>query len=246
LPILECVKLSQFAVEDSQDDMILLFNVCTGEKFRDFSGAGTRKDDSDKQDVDSESDLLDIIFSRIGNDAVTQKINGPIDSARACFMLDSTTVETAEEFNQTIVSFYIHLLRHTRKTSGPIDYDAAGEDVRSLLNSSFFDKGGYKSALAEAKYGHNGGLKLVLDNITKAFRHQAHQKYINYILASALEPLDWKDKIDLVNTFLKRLKNYLPEDITLQPAENYVENFETLIKSYINRMDDIKYIFESL
>jgi len=246
LPILDCINLCQFATEDDQDDVILLFNVCTGEKFKGLSSVDIIEDVSDKQTTLPGSDLLETILSKISVDTLTKKIIGPIDSARACYLLESTTVESAEEFNHTIVSFYTHLLRHTRRTSGSIDYDAAGNGAISILNFAFSDKGGRKAALAEATHGHHGGLKLVLDTITRAFKQQEQEEHINYILSSILDPLDWKRKIDLINALLKRLKNHLPIDITLQPAENYVENCETLVKLYVNSMDDITYIFKSL
>ena len=246
LPILECIDLSQFAIESNQEDIVLLLNVCTGEKFRKPSGTRTQKDRSDIPVDSPDSDLLETILSKINVDALTKNIVGPIEAAHACFMLDSITVESSEQFNHTIVSYYIHLLRHIRDTIGPVDYDAAGKKANSLVEEAFSASGGYESALSEAKHGYNGGVKHIIDRMTEIFKKKEQEEYITYILKTAFDPKDMKAKVNLIKSLLSRLKNHLPENILSQPPERYAKHYKSLVRAYVQAKDNVEYIFKTL
>lgn len=246
VPISECIDLSRFANESNQEDIVLLLNVCTGEKFRGLSIGRTQKDESDIPADSPDSDLLETLLSKINVDALTKNIVGPIDSAQACFMLDSITVESSEQFNHTIVSYYIHLLRHIRDTIGSVDYDAAGKKANSLVEEAFAASGGYESALAEAKCGYHGGLKHIIDKMTETFKDKEQEEYITYVLKTAFDPKDMETKIELIKSLLSRLKNHLPENIISQPPERYAEHYKSLVRAYVQSKDNVEYVFKTL
>ena len=82
------------------------------------------------------NDKLSLIFSEIDADALAM-IGHPIDLARATYLLDSVTMESYSGFVDTITSFYVHLIRHSRKISEPIDLTVAGADALALLERTF-------------------------------------------------------------------------------------------------------------
>ena len=149
-------------------------------------------------DVDHDKGTLQSILSEISAETLTNLIGLPIDTARAVYIMDSVTVNSYEEFNETIASFYLHLIRHIRKLAEPVDLEAAGAEAFALLERTFSKKGGLQAALAEAKNAINGGLRLVLDMVTEQFKREEQEKHINRVLKSALDPLDWKGKVGLM------------------------------------------------
>jgi len=156
------------------------------------------------------------------------------------------TVNSYEEFCETITSFYMHLKRHTRKLSEPVDLNEAAPEALDLLERAFSKQGGLKAAEAEARTAVKGGLRLVLDMMTEQFKREEQEKYMNYILKSALDPLDWKSKVDLMGVFLKRLGPLLAPEIKSQPPERFAEHYEDLIRAYLQSIDRMNSLLRSL
>jgi hypothetical protein len=137
-------------------------------------------------------------------------------------------------------------MRHTGMISTPIYLNAAGAEAVALLERAFAKEGGFEAALAEAKTGNHGGLRFVLDTVTDQFKHEQQIKHVSHALKSALDPLDWQGKVNLIKTLIDRLKPHLPAEIITQPAERYAARYESLVKAYVHAMDQVKTIFRSI
>jgi hypothetical protein len=201
---------------------------------------------SEGTDADHNQETLEFILSEISAETLTNQINLPIDTARAVYIMDSVTVDSYEEFNNTIASFYIHLIRHTRKLSEPVDSEAAGAEAFALLERTFSKKGGLQAALAEARNAINGGLRFILDLMTEQFKREEQGKQVNRVLKSALDPLDWKGKVGLMGALLKRLEPHLEPGIRCQPPERFAVHYEVVIRGYLQSMERVNSIFRSL
>jgi hypothetical protein len=244
LPMPECIQLSQFAKESDHDDVLLLYKATFDEKTQQFKTAenGLDKDPADGRD----NDKLQLILSQIDAEALTKLISLPIDSARAAYIMDSVITDSFDRFNDTLTSFYLHLLRHTRTVSDPVDSSVVGAEAFALAKRAFLKKGGIQAAFTEARTATNGGLRLVFDTITDQFKREQHEKHIDHILKLTMDPLDWEGKVALMQDILKWLTPYLPKDIVSQPPERFAAHYETLIKAYVQSMDQIKALFHSL
>lgn len=246
LPMPECIQLSQFAKESDHEDVRLLFRASFSEKIsllaKNVNGAGPIEGTS----ADHDEGALQSILSEINAEALTALVGLPIDSARAAYIMDSVTVNSYEEFNETIASFYLHLIRHIRNLSDPVDLNAAGDEAFELLEKTFSKKGGLQAALAEARNAINGGLRLVLDMMTEQFKREEKEKHLNRVLKLALDPLDWKSKVGLMGALLKRLEPHLEPEIVSQPPERFAMHYEEIIRAYLQSMDRLNSIFRSL
>jgi len=246
IPISDCIRLSQFADEYHNEDVLLMFKAISGEKIHITPKIEPCKQRNSSDRKLQSDTLLETVLLEINADTLTTRIGLPIDSARAAYLMDSVIVESHEAFNEMIASFHIHLLRHTRKTINPIDMDMAGAEGFALLERAFSNKGGFQAALAEARNATNGGLRFVLDLMTEQFKKEQQQKYIGHVLKLALDPLDWQGKVNLMKSLLDRLKSQLPVEITSQPAVRYAGHYEDIVQAYVQSMDQVKSIFRSI
>lgn len=244
LPMSECIQLSQFAKESDHDDVFLLFKATFGEKTQQFKIADKGLDIVSANDQNNGK--LQLILSQIDAKALTRLISLPIDSARAVYIMDSVILDSFDRFNDTLSSFYLHLLRHTRTVSDPVDSNIVGAEAFALAERAFLKKGGLQAAFTEARTATDGGLRLVFDTITDQFKREQHEKHIDHILKLTMDPLDWEGKVALMRDILKYLTPYLPKDIVSQPPERFAAHYETLIKAYVQSMDQIKALFHSL
>ena len=245
LPIPECIQLSQFAGESDHEDVLRLFKAAHGEKVPEAMADVARSGMPGEDATEQTSNKLQAVLSEIERDNLTKVIGLPIDSARAAYVMDSVVAESHEEFSDTIASFYLHLLRHTRKVSEPIDKDSAGAEASALLETAYSKKGGLPAAFAEARAATNGGLRLIIDVITEQFKQEQQEKHVNHVLKTAFDPLDWDSKVVLMKDILKRLEPHLPPEIISEPPEKFASHYEMIVRAYVQSMDQVKTLFRS-
>ncbi|MFC1814049.1 hypothetical protein ACFL03_15300 [Thermodesulfobacteriota bacterium] len=245
LAMTECIKLGQLAHESDHEDVRLLFSASFGDK----AWHSTQKVDwqvsSETLAGAQDERILQSILSEIDSEALAKFIGQPIDVARATYIMDTVIVKSSDEFNHTIASFYVHLLRHTRKVPIPVDFKAAGAEAFALLERAFSQKGGLPAALEEAKNAINGGLRLIFDLMTDQLRREEQEKHINGVLKLVMDPLDWDGKVALMGEVLRRLEPHLPPEIILQPPERFAAHYESIVRAYVQSMDQVKLLFRS-
>jgi hypothetical protein len=246
LPMSECIQLSQFAKESDHEDVRLLFRAAFGEKILPPVRVGNLTEPGEDADINHDNGILQAILSEISAETLTNKIGLPIDTARAVYIMDSVTVKDYKEFNETIVSFYLHLIRHVRKLAEPVDLEAAGRDAFDLVEKAFSRKGGLLAALAEAKTPVRGGLRFILDMVTEEFKRGEQEKHVNYILKSALDPLGEKGKVGLMGALMKRLDLHLEPEIRSGAPEYFSVHYELIIRAYIQSMGRMNSLLRSL
>jgi len=245
LPMSECIKLSQFAKESDHEDVRLLFKASFGEQTQPLPKNSTKTETPEDADAKNDKTGLQAILSEISAEKLTNSVTLPIDSARATYLMDSATVNSYQEFTEVIGSFYLHLIRHMRNVSEPIDLNAVGDEAIPLLERTFSQKGGIRAALAEARSGINGGLRVVLDLMTEQLKREQQEKHVNGVLKLAMDPLDWKAKVNLMEAFLKHIGPHLDPEIASQPPEHFAEHYENIIRAYLHSMDRLKSILRS-
>jgi hypothetical protein len=66
-------------------------------------------------------------------------------------------------------------------------------------------------------------------------------------LKAALDPLDSKRKVNLIEALMKRLAPGLPPDITSIPPQQFMDNakLEQLVRTHVRSMDTIRRLFRT-
>jgi hypothetical protein len=238
-----CIQLGQFAGKSENDDVLLLLKACSGDRSLRFSNSTGDKGFLGKQPSINDDKLLEAIHSEIGADNLSSLISSKIDTARSKYLMNSVVVGSYEDFNEIITSFYLHLLRHSRMVAEPVDMEWVGAEAFALLEKAFARKGGSQAALAESRHAVNGGIRYVLDVIADQFKREECEKYIGYVLKQALDPQDRPSKVKLIETLMERLKPHLPPEITAQPAEQFANHVEQIVRAYAQSMDELTSVF---
>ncbi len=245
IPVPACLNVGRLADRHQYEDVLLMFKAVSGDKIYRLSKSHAEKQQNTENAKDHRNAILEAVLLDINADTLTASIGMKIDSARANFLMDTVIVNSHEEFSELISSFYLHLLRYTRKVIDPVEMDIVSTDGFALLERSFSRKGGFQAALAEAKTGNNGGIRFVLDIITDQFKQEQQRKHVEHVLKSAIDPLDWQGKVNYIKALLDRLKFHLPNKITSQPAERYASHYEGIVEAYVQSMDQLKSIIRS-
>jgi len=171
------------AREKDYADAWLFYLSCTGESIRSL----TYNDNSHGAPYKSQ---LNQLTEKINHSQIIQKICLPIDSACASYPMESVTVEP-DKFGKKLESFYTHLLSAIRTNIVPSDSYAIEADAFSLLVRAFQNKGGLKAVYTEILDGSHGGLRFIFNTMCDQLKAEETESYINFILKTELELLDW-------------------------------------------------------
>ena len=189
---------------------------------------------------------LRTLFEEIDSENLARRIGRPIDEARATFLLEDITARSDSDCLDAVTAYYLHMLRHTCEVPSAVKPEGAAPEALALLDRAFSREGGYKAAVAEALAGTRGRLRYVLDAVTERYRAEQQEKYVAWVFKRTLTALEYDQRVALVNGFVQLLGPMLPEGIRNAPGARYLEHVETLARTYIQAMGDLKQIFRAL
>jgi hypothetical protein len=246
LPTSKCIELIQFTKEPDPEDVTFLFKCDSGEKHVHRLQTDDAPKHSEEAGANHEEETLEWILSEMNPVTLANKFSSGADTARGTYLMDSVTVDSYEEFIETVTSFYLHLARHVRKISEPVDLEAVQAKAIDLLEKTFAREGGSQAAFAEAKTPVRGGVRFVLDMVTDAFKREEQEKHVRSVLKTAMDPLDRKGKTRLMGALMKRLDIHLEPEISSEDYAYFAAHFELIIHAYVQSMEQMNSIFRSL
>jgi hypothetical protein len=238
-PILDrdlCNKLISLAKESDYDDRRILLNTIDGENIEGTCSINTQPE---FKLSDSECTVFNTIVSLINEQALAKKFS-VIDSARACFILESLKVKSYEALINILQAYYIHMQRYTGSNPEKPDMSEARCEAIKLLENTFRDKGGDKAALVQARDCTQGGIRSILDMITEQYKAQKQDAYINRVFKDAIADMDWRQRVKCIRAVIKEVGGFLPEELKNQPPERFArsdETIETIVRTYVRCSD---------
>ena len=249
-PILDtglCIKLSQFAGEIDYRDVCELFNATHGRLSGHEPDIAAEDTGPQPQVSDSDSAAFDAVISQINQQALAQKFDIPIDSARGSYVLDSSTVASYDQFLDTIEAFYVHLQRHTgSQVADSVDPKATRAEGLALLERAFQRQGGSQAACARATDGTGGGMRRILDALTEQYKNDQQAQFIQRIFKDTLDGLDWDERVGFMQATLKRLGPNLPAEIRSQPPERFARHYEVIVQAYVTSWDSVNQLLRTM
>ena len=197
--------------------------------------------------MDSDCKVFDDVVGLINEQTFAQKYGIAIDSARGSFVLSSVTIDSQDEFIDTIVAFYVHLKHYLNPSPvKSVDTEQCRNDTIALLERAFRTKGGTETAYVLGREGIRGGMRSVLDVITEQLKSEEREEYIQRVFTDAINSFEWNERVSFMRGAMKRLLPFLPEDIRNEPPERFAKNYETIIRIYVKSMDEVNQLLHSI
>ncbi len=239
------LALCHFATADDIGDMHMLFDAQAGGMVKNLVRAEVAVRPTVGRQPGIEN-VFDSVLSLITPGALSKRIGGPIDAARASYVMDSITAESNEEFQDAVTAFYLHLARHCLGIGEPANWEAAAREGLALLKRAFADDGGVTAARAEGRDAVRGGLRYVLDRLTATLQREEEVKFVDLVLKEALDPLDWQEKVAFTEAFIHRVAPHLPPEILAEPPERFAKSIESLVRTYVKSLEQVNLLMKSL
>jgi len=235
-----CLMLGQLAGKVDHEDVLTLLDAAHGKNMA--SHVETRPDSKLLIAGTSDSDcvVFDAVVSQIRTQAIALQVDISIDSARGSYILESSTVETPEEFLDIIVAFFIHMKRYISSSTDKVeDMTRARTEAIALQQRAFRDKGGDLAAFARARDGTKGGMRTVLDALTEQYKGEKKEAYVEMIFHDAIEALGWDERVRCIRGLIKRAGQCFPEEFKNKPPERFARNYKSIFRTYVKSLDSI-------
>jgi hypothetical protein len=240
------IKLIQFAKKSDHKDIRQLYKAVFGEGLYGLFRQTEENKGLKIHETDRENELLDRLLAELSHENLAHKIGFPMDEARLSYLTDKVTVKDGHEFDETVTAFYAHIYRYLESPTGHLSRSALSTKAIEVVEEAFEHKGGYTAALAEAKYGVNGGVRLVFDTMTEHLKKEKKGKYILMIFKVMVDSLDWDLKMRLMKVFLDRIRPVLPADLKDIPADQVAKHWEEIIRCYADSLDKVSDLLKRL
>lgn len=226
-----CAKIAQFAKDSEIADVPILFDAVRG-KMPD-GGEPTPVSRAPADPAESECDLFDTIAAQIDELTLARKFAIPVDSARASYVLASSTVASYDEFIGIVESFFVHLQTYTSAGTPAVpDAECVADRAMALLNETFRSHGGAQAAYAQARDGTEGGIRAVLDSMTEQYKTRLQADHVAVVLEKAVAAMSWPDRIRFTQAAMNRLRPFLPAEIRDEPPERFARQIVEIAKAY--------------
>jgi hypothetical protein len=166
------------------------------------------------------------------------------DDARAAYSLNKNTVSNFEEFNGRIADYYSYHIGQCVVQGGRIaPYEAAGR-ASEILEREYKRQGGNpQSAFRDANDGTNGGMRIILDTIAEYLKAESVEHYIQHAFNRHVDPTSWVEKVEIIRQFIDRYQHILGPSIDPAHPERYAQNYNELIRAFMDALKKSSKIF---
>lgn len=190
---------------------------------------------------------IDNLLTELDEKTIANKIGIPHDETRIRFPLRSITVKTFDEFNQTIGEYYNYHFTACVSQGGNLLPSEASSRAKEILEREYRRQNGdVVTAYNDAHDGTNGGMRLICDKIAEGIKTESVERYIRDVFDRHVAPNSFEQKMEILRQFIERCGTHLSSSIRTDQPERYAQNYQELIRSYINALQQTSSIFRRL
>lgn len=187
---------------------------------------------------------LENLLAMIDELGIARNVSVPHDEARMQYSLRKNTVSNFGEFTEVISDYYSHHVSRCILHGGYVSRTEASGRAKEILEQEYKRQGGnIVTAFNDAHDGTNGGLRVVLDRIAESLKTESVVRYIRETFDRYVEPNSWEQKVDIMRQFIARFGHLLSSSIRAGQPERYAQNYEELIRSYVDSLKRTSSIF---
>jgi len=199
-----------------------------------------------ESDFDAEN-LICKVLDLLNEARMQQEIDVPLDMARRSFRLKELGPASHSTFNRLIAGFVQHVYRKGLRLPRHFSDQEALGDAIFLLDKYYQSEHikGYEAALIDFKGGGREGFELVLSQLTESIKTVERGKYIQWVFTTNIDHLDWRLRCLIVEAYIKRHKEILPQHILDIDPARFAENLPDLIITHLAVDDQVAQTFSN-
>ncbi len=188
--------------------------------------------------------MIDSLFAALSENEIARNVGIPHDEARANYALRKNTVNDFDEFDDLIAKYYSYHITQCVIPGGRLAHFEAAGRASEILEREYKRQGGnLMSAYKDAHDGTNGGMRIILDIITEKLKEESVERYIRHAFNRHVDPTSWDQKVEIIRQFIDRNRHILGSSIDAAHPERYAQNYDELIKAFMDALKRSSKIF---
>ena len=187
------------------------------------------------------------LLNSIDERTIAQKIGIPNDETRMRYHLRSNTVRSFDEFGHSTGDYYNYHFTSVFSRGGRLSSAEASGRAKEILEKEYRRRGGdIVMAYNDAQFGTNQGMRGILDIIAESLKSESVERYIRDIFDRYVAPNSWSQKVEIIKQFIDHCGVHLASSIRRDQSERYAQNYQELIRSYVEALKQTSSIFRRL
>jgi hypothetical protein len=187
---------------------------------------------------------LENLLAALDDQVIARKVAIVHDEARMQYAPKKTTVSDFTEFTDIIADYYNYHFSRCVVRGGTMSRREAAGRAKEILEEEYRrQRGNINQAYNDAHDGTNGGLRIVLDRIADRLKAESVERYTRDAFDRYVDPTRWKEKVEIVRQFMIKFNSVLPSHIRREQPERYAQNFEELIRAFVEGLRGTTTIF---
>jgi len=187
------------------------------------------------------------LLAALDERTIAQRVGIHHDEVRISFPLRSNTVVSFDEFSDMIGDYYNYHFTTCVSNGGSLSRAEAAGRAKEMLEQEYRrHNADIVTAFNDAHDGTNGGLRLVLDKIAEALKAESVQRYTRDMFDRHVAPNSWEQKVSIIRQFIAHCGVHLAASIRADQPERYAQNYDELIRSYVDALQRTSSIFRRL
>ena len=190
---------------------------------------------------------IDTLLNALDERSLAQYVGIGHDEARMHYSLRYNTIRTFDEFSDLIGDYYNHHFSRCVARGGSLSTAEAVSRAKQILEKEYRKRHGDISAAFNNAYdGTNGGMRAILDLLAEGIKAEAVENYIREVFDRLVAPNSWEDKVQIVSEFINRCGGLIASSIRADQPERYAQNYNDLIRSYVDALQQTSSMFRRL
>ena len=191
---------------------------------------------------------INILLEHLDERTIARQVAMPFDTARLNYRgQTSNVVGNFDQFTEIITEFYKYIFSRCISNGGELSSTQAWGWAKELLEREYRKKrGDIVSAFNDSNTGVNGGLRVILDTITEVLKAEAVERYISAVFDRVVAPNSWDQKVEIIREFIAYCGPNLSGSIETSQPERYAQNFNELIRAYVEGLRQTSSMFRRL
>jgi len=190
---------------------------------------------------------INSILSALDERIMAGQIAIPHDNARVQYSLHSNTVGSFHQFSDVISNYYNYHYTSCVSNGGNLSLSESAGRAKELLEKEYRKRQrDIVSAFNDAHDGTNGGMRVVLDTIAEGLKAESLERYIRDVFDRHVTPNSWEQKVDIIRQFIDQCGAYLSSTIRADQPERYAQDYNELIRSYMDGLQRTSSMFRRL
>ena len=187
------------------------------------------------------------LLAKLDERYIARRIGIPHDEARMRYHISSNTVRDFDEFSRQIGDYYNQHVSACVSYGGTMSPAKAASRGKALVEQEYRRRGeDIVAAFNDARDGTNGGMRTIYDIMADGLKAESVEDHTRDVFDRYVAPNSWEQKVNIIQQFIQHCGMLLSSSFRTDRPEQYAQNYQELIRSFVEGLRTTSSLFRRL